>query len=118
MITHRNGRAEVTEGQDVWQDEEETLRHLLGAMITCQEVRDSVLDKLLGESSGDLLGLAQEFVDDDNVDRWRPAFDRATRRGTEARFSPPPDLGSTTHISALDGMGLSCSLTTLTATSS
>ena len=94
----------------VWSDEVATAKHLVAAMAITNEARAHDLDKALDDP--DLIAqVADRFLSDENLDRWREPFERATVEGPQEEGTARHDLGGTTHISALDADGLACSIT-------
>lgn len=93
----------------VWQDEERTALHLIAAMHIMNCVRRDGLDAQIGEHTASIIYAM--YLEDAAVDRYRGAFLEAARAGVEAAASRSPEMGSTTHVSVIDGEGLACAIT-------
>ncbi len=94
----------------IWADEYKTYAHLGAAMAATQVARVD-LDAATRHSHNPN-DAAMEFLSDAHVEKWMPLFNRLTKEGITLPLpEPPPDLGSTTHISCIDADGMACAIT-------
>lgn len=98
--------------QTVWQDETATYEHLLACMAVTQAARSTIIDPAARQGSDQLGRIADAFLSDDFIDRWREPLARTVRDGLPPGGYAVQDLGSTTHVSAIDAEGLACCITT------
>jgi gamma-glutamyltranspeptidase/glutathione hydrolase len=95
----------------LWQDETESFCQLFACLAVSQAARAAHLDPAARAGSGRLAHVAAPFLSTDHVDSWRSPMAETARHG------PPPggyaarDLGSTTHVSAIDADGVACCIT-------
>mgnify|MGYP006273083485 CR=1 FL=1 len=88
--------------------------HLLAALAVMAAARRDALDGAIRAGGQTLRDAGKRFLSDGYVDSWRDVFARAVREGPSAAplAGGEPPLGSTTHVSAVDGQGAACAITT------
>jgi gamma-glutamyltranspeptidase/glutathione hydrolase len=94
-----------------WADESSALCHLLACMAITQSVRHSHVDPAACLGTQPLAALTQPLLDSDHIDFYADAMAAAARDGPPAGGFALKDLGSTTHISAMDAQGMACAIT-------
>ncbi len=93
----------------VWHNDTQCALHLVAAMAVCNAARVDLFDPAV--QAGDD-AVAERFLSDAYVDRWREPFARTVREGPESMPTGRLDPGSTTHLSVIDSDGLACGITT------
>ncbi len=97
---------------EVWQDETQTACMLLACMAATQKARFDVLDDAVKRSSEQLFKVAGPFLSPKYIDAWRAPMQQVFTNGVTGTDLPEINLGSTTHVSAIDKDGMACSITT------
>ena len=97
---------------DIWRDERATACMLLACLAATQKARVSVIDDAVKRGSQQLRGVAAPFLSDAYINAWQPTMQNVYDHGVPSGGLPEINLGSTTHVSAIDAHGMACSITT------